>query len=156
MAGSAGLAYTEGVGTSIAAHTITEDTETRYLERISPGAGVITSFDVGPLTVTATGLVASSSVNTQGKGRIVVSAKAATANGDTCSFRLIYKNGSGDVIATSVLVQALFSELSSGGSPDYRYSTGAAFSNDFCAATAELYVVSLDQNGSTIFSLAAV
>lgn len=149
------IGHTEGVGLNIASHSFTEGGVTKHMERIAPGAGVMDTFD-DTATVMAVGLVSGLSVDCTGKGRIVFAVKAATANGDFCTFRLVFKNGNGDVIGTSVLTQSSFTELTSGGSPDYRYGTVSAFANDCGATSAEVYIVQISSNESMVCYLAAI
>ncbi len=149
------IQFTEGVGLNVASHSFTEDSVTKHMERIAPGAGVMASFG-DDASITTVGLVSGFSVACEGKGRIILSTKAATANGDFCTFRLVFKNSNGDVIGTSVLTQSTFTELTSGGSPDYRYGTASAFANDCCAATVEVYVVQIPTNGTLLAYLSAI
>lgn len=148
--------YTEGIGLNIATYSFTEDSVTKHVERIAPAAGVMNDFD-DSASVTTSGLVSGFSVSCVGKGRIVIGAKAASvANTDFCTLRLVFKNGTGEVIGTSVLTQSTFTELTSGGSPDYRYGTVAAFANDCCASSVEVYVVSIPSGSTVLLYLAAV
>lgn len=150
------IGHTEGVGLNIATYSFTEDSVTKHIERIAPGAGVMAGFD-DTASVTAVGLVSGLSASSIGKGRIIIGAKAeSVANTDFCTLRLVFKNGSGDVIGTSVLTQITFTELTSGGSPDYRYGTVAAFANDCCSSSVEVYVVSIPSGSTVLLSLAAV
>lgn len=149
------MGFTEGIGINVASHAFTEDGVTKHMERIAPGAGVLSALPAAT-TVSAIGLVGALSVNCEGKGRIIFSAKATTSNGDFCTARLVFKAADGAVIGMSVLTQSTFAELESGGSPSYRYGTVSAFANDCCAATVELYVVQLPSTGSMLVSLSAV
>lgn len=152
---SSKIGFTEGAGLNIASFAFTEDAVTKHMERIAPGAGVMATFG-DSATVTTVGLVSSFSVDCAGKGRIVFAVKAATANGDFCTFRLVFKNGNGDVIGTSVLTQSSFTELTSGGSPNYRYGTVSAFANDCGATSVEVYIVQISSNESMVCYLAAI
>ena len=150
---SSKIGFTEGAGLNIASFAFTEDAVTKHMERIAPGAGVIAggfSFT----TVSAIGLV-SGNAACQGKGRIVVCAKAVTGNTDYFTFRLVFKDSSGGVLGVSPLTQISFGELTSGGSPDYRYGTVAAFANDCCASSVELYVVTLPASESVLTAVVA-
>lgn len=152
--GTSKVGFSEGLGINIAAHSFTEDGETRHVERIAAGAGV-----AGVLTETtanAVGLVGSLSIPTVGKGRIIIGGKAVTGAGDYCSFFLVYKNSEGVVIGTSSLIQAIFSLYTSGGSPNYRYTNVTVFSNDVGATTVEIYVAVLPSVNSIIFMTTAV
>lgn len=150
------VGYTEGIGLNLATYSFTEDAVTKHVERIAPAAGVMSDFD-DSATVTASGLVSDFSASCVGKGRIIVGAKAASvANTDFCTFRLVFKNGTGVVIGTSVLTQSTFTELTSGGSPDYRYGTASVFANDCCASSVEVYVVSIPSGSTVLIYLAAV
>ena len=147
------ILFTQGVGTSIATHVFTEDGKQKQIERIAPGAGVLAnalSFE----TRGASG-IATTIADVQGKGRIIVSAMSVTGNTDAFTFRLIYKNTLNEVIGTSPLVQGIFTELTSGGSPDYRYSTVAVFANDPCAAFVQLYIVTMPSSAKLLVAISA-
>ena len=149
------IGFSEGVGVNLASYTFLEDGVTKHMERIAPGAAVLSAFD-DTATVSAVGLVADFSANCAGKGRIILGIKAVTTPSDYCSFRFVFKDGDGVVIGTSILLQSIFTEISSGGSPDYRYGTATVMGNDCCASTVEVYVVSLSANGTMVLSLGAV
>lgn len=148
------ILFTQGVGTSIATHLVTEDGKQKQIERIAPGAGVINST-LSFSSVSAAGLVPATT-DTQGKGRIVVSAKSVTGNTDAFTFRLVYKSAAEEIIGTSPIVQGFFTELTSGGSPDYRYSTVSVFANDACAAYVQVYVVTMPSSGSLQVAVSSV
>lgn len=149
------MGFSEGVGVNIATYTFMEDGVTKHMERIAPGAAVLSAFD-DTATVSAVGLVSGFSAVCTGKGRIILGVKAVTTPSDYCSFRFIFKNDSDVVIGTSILLQSVFTEVTSGGSPDYRYGTVTVMGNDCCASTVEVYVVTLSANGSMVLSLGAV
>lgn len=149
------MGFSEGAGINIASYTFIEDGVTKHMERIAPGAAVLSAFD-DTATVSAVGLVADFSAVCAGKGRIILGVKAVTTPSDYCSFRFVFKDEAGVVIGTSILLQSVFTEISSGGSPDYRYGTATVLGNDCCASTVEVYVVSLSANGTMLLSLGAV
>ena len=149
------MGFSEGTGINIASYIFTEDGVTKHMERIAPGAAVLSAFD-DTATVSAVGLVVDFSANCTGKGRIILGVKAVTTPSDYCSFRFVFKDGAGVVIGTSILLQSIFTEISSGGSPDYRYGTATVIGNDCCASTVEVYIVSLSANGTMLLSLGAV
>lgn len=64
-----GLGFTPGTGANVAVHSVTEDAETRVIERIAPGAGQTGAWE-DTATATEAGLVSGLSVSTIGKGRI--------------------------------------------------------------------------------------
>ena len=149
------MGFTEGEGINIASHSFLEGGITKHIERIAPGACVLDAYD-DTATISAVGLVADFSSNCTGKGRVILAMKAEAALSDYCLFRLVFKNGAGDVIGPTVLLQSTFAELMSGGSPNYRYGTAIAFANDLAAASVELYVVQLPPNGTVIAYIGSV
>lgn len=149
------MGYNEGVGLNIASHSFTEDGMTKHMERIAPGACVLDAYD-DTATISTVGLVPGFSSNCMGKGRIIVAFKAETAMSEYCLFRLIFKNGAGEIIGPTVLLQSTFAELTSGGSPNYRYGTAVAFANDLAAASVELYMVQLPSGGSVVAYIGSV
>jgi hypothetical protein len=82
---------------NIATHSFTEATEERHVERVAPGAGVLGAWD-DTATITATGLVADFSVDTTGRGRIIVGCLCEAALATTLKFRLQFKNSAGTVV----------------------------------------------------------
>jgi hypothetical protein len=146
------IGFSEGTGLNIASYSFTEGSETKHMERIAPGAGVLPS-GWSYTSVTANGLVSGLSCSTIGKGRIIVMAKAVTGNTDFFGFRLIYKDGAGEVIGTSPLIQPTFTEHVDGTD---RFATVSAFANDCCASSVELYVVSRPTSNQVSVAVVAV
>lgn len=146
------VGYTEGIGINIASHSFSEDGQTKHMERISPGAGVV---DVMPVfvNVTVAGVAAGISRDVKGKGRIIVMAKAETGAGDYFTFRLVYKDANGSVMGVSKSVQPVFGEYSES---TFRFSIVSAFANDVCASTVEIYIISLPLSGAVQLSVAAI
>ena len=146
-----GLGFTPGTGANIAVHVIAEDSEARVVERIAPGAGVVATWAWGTdaSALTATGL-SSIDVDTQGKGRIMVSARAAVAAvdvGDTFTFRLAYYAADDGLIGFSGDVAPEFTEYDDS---TYQYSTVAVFANDLGAAAVGLYLIALPGTATTM------
>ena len=148
---SDGLGFTPGTGANIAVHVFTEDSEARVIERIAPGAGVLATWAwaTDATSLSSTGL-GSLDVDTQGKGRIIVSARAALADvdvDDTFTFRLAYYAADDGLIGFSGDVSPEFAEYDDS---TYQYSAIAAFANDVCAASVDLYLVSMPGTATTI------
>ena len=149
--GSDGLGFTPGTGANIAVHVVSEDSEARMVERIAPGAGALATWAwaTDATALTSTGL-SSIDVDTQGKGRIVVSARAALADvavGDTFTFRLAFYAVDDGLIGFSGDVAPEFTEYDDA---TYQYSTIAAFANDVGAASVGLYLVALPGTATTM------
>ena len=140
----------------IATHSFIEATETRHVERVAPGAGVLGSWD-DTATVTATGLVSGLSADCTGRGRIVVGCLCDAALATTLKFKLVLKNSSGTIIGLSAEVSSALTEVTDGGSPAKRYGTVIVFSNDAGASSAEVYVTALPASATAIdINLAAL
>ena len=133
----------------IATHSFTEATETRHVERVAPGAGVLGAWD-DSAEVTATGLVSGLSVDCTGRGRIIVGCLCEAALATTLKFRAVFKNSAGTVVGVSAEVSSALSELQDGGSPNKRYGTLTVFSNDAGASSAEVYVTALPAGATTV------
>jgi len=146
------LGFTEGLGANIASHSFTEDGHVKHMERIAPGAGVLQAVPAFVLAST-TGQIGGISVNTAGKGRIIVMAKAETGSTDFFSFRLIYKDASGAVIGLSKLMQPTFCEYTE---LNLRFAVPTVVANDVCASSVEIFLVSLPVNLSVHLSAIAV
>lgn len=144
------LGFTEGSGSNVATHKISEGGVDRHIERIAPGAGQLGAWDDSAIGVTAAGLVSGLSVTATGKGRIVIGALCETSADYTYSFFLVFKNSTGAVVGTSATVIATFKPIDNGGSPAKKYATLQVFANDCGATTVELYLVSLPSGATSI------
>lgn len=148
---SDGLGFTPGTGANIAVHVISEDSEVRMVERTAPGAGVFATWawDTDSIELTAAGL-SSIDVDTQGKGLITISARAAVANVDvdnTFTFRLVFFAADDGLIGFSSDISPEFTEYDDA---TYQYSTVATFTNAVGAASVGLYLVTLPGSATTI------
>ena len=140
----------------IATHSFSEDTETKHVERVAPGAGVLGAWD-DTATITATGLVADFSVDTTGRGRIIVGCLCEAALATTLKFRLQFKNSAGTVVGLSAEVISSLTEVTDGGSPAKLYGTLTVFSNDVGASSVQMYVTVLpDAATSVVLNMAAI
>lgn len=141
---------------NIATHSFTEATEERHVERVAPGAGVLGAWD-DTATITATGLVADFSVDTTGRGRIIVGCLCEAALATTLKFRLQFKNSAGTVVGLSAEVTSSLTEVLDGGTPSRRYGTLTVFANDVGASSVQMYVTAIpDAATSVILNMAAI
>ena len=104
---------------NIATHSFTESAEERHVERVAPGAGVLGTWD-DTATITAVGLVADFSVDTTGRGRIIVGCLCEGTLATTLKFKLQFKNSAGTVVGLSAEVSSALTEVTDGGSPAKR------------------------------------
>ena len=74
----------------IATHSFTEGAEERHVERVAPGAGILGAWDA-TANISAVGLVPNFSVDTTGKGRIIVGVQCEAALATTLRFRLQFR-----------------------------------------------------------------
>lgn len=143
----------------IATHLFLEGGETKHTERISPGAGVLTFDWLDAVEVTANGLISGLSIETEGKGRIVVAAKSAGAAGLTFSFRIVYYSelipSTGCIIGLSANILSALTNLDDGGSPAKRFAPVAVFGNDVGAKSVKVFVESIVSSGAMDFGLGA-
>lgn len=141
---------------NIATHSFTEAAEERHVERVAPGAGVLGAWD-DTATITATGLVADFSVDTTGRGRIIVGCLCEAALATTLKFRLQFKNSVGTVVGLSAEVTAALTEVNDGGTPAKRYGTLIVFANDVGASSVQMYVTAIPAAAtSVILNMAAI
>lgn len=141
---------------NIATHSFTEDTEERHVERVAPGAGVLGAWD-DTVTITATGLVADFSVDTTGRGRIIVGCLCEAALAATLKFRLQFKNSVGTVVGLSAEVTSTLTEVDDGGTPAKRYGTLTVFANDVGASSVQMYVTALPSGATSVdLNMAAI
>ncbi len=140
----------------IATHSFSEDAETKHVERVAPGAGVLGAWD-DTATITATGLVADFSVDTTGRGRIIVGCLCEAALATTLKFRLQFKNSAGTVVGLSAEVTSALTEVTDGGSPAKRYGTLTVFANDVGASSVQMYVTELPEAATSVdLNMAAI
>ena len=141
---------------NIATHSFTESAEERHVERVTPGAGVLGAWD-DTATITATGLVADFSVDTTGRGRIIVGCLCEAALATTLKFRLQFKNSIGEVVGLSAEVTSALTEVDDGGTPAKRYGTLTVFANDVGASSVQMYVTELPEGAtSVVLNMAAI
>ena len=141
---------------NIATHSFTEATEERHVERVAPGAGVLGAWD-DTATISATGLVADFSVDTTGRGRIIVGCLCESALATTLKLRLQFKNSVGTVVGLSAEVTSALTEVTDGGSPAKRYGTLTVFANDVGASSVQMYVTAIPAAAtSVILNMAAI
>ena len=141
---------------NIATHSFTEAAEERHVERVAPGAGVLGAWD-DTATITATGLVADFSVDTTGRGRIIVGCLCEAALATTLKFRLQFKNSAGTVVGLSAEVTAALTEVDDGETPAKRYGTLTVFANDVGASSVQMYVTAIPVAAtSVILDMAAI
>lgn len=133
----------------IATHSFTEDAETRHVERVSPGAGVLGAWD-DTATITSVGLVADFSVIATGRGRIIIGCLCEGSLDTTLKFRLVFKNSSSAITGLSASVTSTLTALTDGGTPEKRYGTNIVFSNDIGATTVEMYVEELPAGATSV------
>lgn len=133
----------------IATHSFSEGAETKHVERVAPAAGVLGTWDV-TASPTATGLVGSFTLDTTGKGRIVVGCLCDAALATTFKFRLVFSNSSSQVVGTTAEVTATLTETTDGGSPAKRYGTVTVFANDLGASSAQMYITALPASATAI------
>ena len=126
----------------LATHTFEEGSTTKHVERVAPSAGILPLWEA-EATITAVGLVGSFSVNTAGKGRVVVGCLCDAALAATLKLRLVFKNSANAIVGVSAEATSALGEVTDGGSPAKRYGTILAFSNDVGASSVNVYVTAL-------------
>lgn len=150
--GTDSIGFTEGDGTFIATHKISEDGVEKELERIAPGAGVFDSFNwtSDKFDITAVGLD-TNSIPTAGKGRIVITPRALSANVTaltTLAIRVFFYATDGTLIGPSGIITPEFAEYIEGST--YIYGTPVVFANDVGAASCKIYLVSFPGSATSV------
>lgn len=133
----------------LATHSFSEGGQIKNVERVAPGAGVLGAWD-DTATITATGLVADFSVDTTGRGRIIVGCLCEAALATTLKFRLQFKNSAGAVVGLSAEVTSALTEVDDAGSPAKRYGTLTVFANDVGASSVQMYVTELPASATSV------
>ena len=140
----------------LATHSFSEGGQTKNVERVAPGAGVLGAWD-DTATITATGLVADFSVDTTGRGRIIVGCLCEAALATTLKFRLQFKNSAGVVVGLSAEVTSTLTEVDDAGSPAKRYGTVTVFANDVGASSVQMYVTEIPSAATNVvLNMAAI
>ena len=133
----------------LATHSFSEGGQTKNVERVAPGSGVLGAWDV-TASPTATGLVGSFTLDTTGKGRIIVGCLCEAALATTLKFRLQFKNSAGTVVGLSAEVTSALTEVDDAGSPAKRYGTVTVFANDVGASSVQMYVTALPSGATAV------
>lgn len=149
------LGFTEGAGTNIATHTITEDGETRHVERIAPSAGVIDMPDTASVAATSTlGMYPSALfLDCQGKGRIVINS-VLSVSGESAGFRIAFYDVAGNIIGYTAEQTVKDSGIDTGSATYYGELIIAA--NEVGAATYKLRLTTAPATGTVEFWCAAL
>ena len=133
----------------LATHSFSEGGQTKNVERVAPGSGVLADWAV-TASPTSVGLVGSFSLDTVGKGRIVVGCLCEAALAATFKFRLVFRNSTNQVVGTTAEVTSTLTEVDDGGSPAKRYGTVTVFANDLGASSAQMYITALPAAATAI------
>ena len=133
----------------LATHSFSEGGQTKNVERVAPGSGILGAWD-DTSSITGVGAVADFSVDATGKGRIVVGCLCAAALATTLKFRLQFKNSAGTVVGMSAEATSTLTEVTDGGSPAKRYGTITVFSNDIGASSVQMYVTTLPSGATAV------
>ena len=140
----------------IATHSFTESAETVHVERVAPAAGILGEW-ASTAAPTTTGLVSTFSLDTAGKGRIIVGCLCNVALAATFKFRLIFYNSVSAIVGTTAEVTSTLTEVTDGGSPAKRYGTVTVFANDLGASSVQMYITALPAEATAInVSMAAI
>ena len=152
---TADIEITEGAGIPIAAHTISEDSETKYIERIAVGSGAIALPTTAQIeTETVAGTYPSSSIDVQGKGRIVIKS-SFSVNTDTCVYYLQFYDINDVLIGES----DDYYEIANSGILDSfsRYvGTMVVINNEFGFCGIKIRLSSIPASGNVSFYVAGV
>jgi hypothetical protein len=150
---SAHLGFTEGIGVrKLATYRFSEDGVDKDVERIAPGCGVLQTF-ASALGVNAVGKVAATEIPCAGKARIIVKARSATGAADSMAFVLVYKAFDGSIIGPTLLSYSQFSTVQEDGKA---LATAMAFSNDVCASSVYIHLLTLPASSNVDLFIAAV
>ena len=133
----------------LATHSFSEGGQTKNIERVAPGSGILADW-AATASPTATGLVSSFSLDTVGKGRIVVGCLCNAALATTFKFRLVFRNSANQVVGATAEVTSTLTEIDDGGSPAKRYGTVTVFANDLGASSAQMYITALPAAATAI------
>lgn len=95
------IVVAEGSDKNIAAHSFTEDSETRYVERVAPGAGILTLPGTAQAAEkTSTGVFPASPIDIIGKAGVTV--KANFSAGDiSCKIKMQFFDSAGALMVQS-------------------------------------------------------
>ncbi len=95
------ISITEGSDKSIASHSFTEDAETKHVERVAPGAGVLTVPGTPQVSEqSSTGTYPASAIDITGKAGIVIKT-TFSVDSDTCKVKLRFYDSAGAFVGIS-------------------------------------------------------
>jgi hypothetical protein len=95
------ISITEGSDKNIASHSFTEDSETKHVERVAPGAGVVTIPGTAQVSEqSSTGTYPASAIDITGKAGIVIKSSFSVST-STCKVKVLFLDSSGAMIGLS-------------------------------------------------------
>jgi len=95
------ISITEGSDKSIASHSFTEDAETKHVERVAPGSGILTMPATAQVAEkTTSGTYPATVIDIIGKPRIVIKSDFSASDG-TAKARIQFFDSTGSLIGQS-------------------------------------------------------
>jgi len=147
------ITVAEGSDKAVASHSFTEDAETKHVERVAPGAGVITIPGTAQVAEqTSTGAYPASAIDITGKARVIIKADFS-ANDGTAKARLQFFDSAGSLIGQSDEM-----DISNTGVQDNSRYVGnmTAVDNSFGASGLKIVITTAPASGNVSFYVAGV
>ena len=144
----------EGSDKKVASHSFTEDSETKHVERVAPGAGVLVVPGTAQVSEeTSTGTYPATAIDVTGKAGIVV--KSTFSNDSaTCKVKFLFLDSAGSPIGVSGEYT-----LSNSGVADGSRYIGSAFMIDnqqLAASGVKIVITTAPASGNVSFFIAGV
>lgn len=91
----------EGSDKKVASHSFTEDSETKHIERVAPGAGIAAVPGTAQVAEEdSTGTYPASAIDLTGWAGIVMKSSFST-DSDTCKLRIVFYDASSNIIGVT-------------------------------------------------------
>lgn len=142
------IGVTEGANKKVATHSFTEDGTTKHVERVAPGAGVVTLPTTAQISgVTQTGLYPTNAIDIQGKSRIVLKTQYEDST-NYAKIRGVFYDSASIVIGASEEIT-----VNNQGFADGSYYLGdiVVFSNECGAKEFKVQVTSISGGTMSVF-----
>jgi len=148
------ITVAEGSDKAVASHSFTEDAETKHVERVAPGAGVITLPGTAQVAEqTATGTYPATAVDVTGKAGIVV--KSSFSNDSaSCKVMLLFFDSAGEFIGQSDEYDIANSALADGAR--YLGSTLIVDNQVLASSGLKIKITTAPASGNVSFFVAGV
>lgn len=149
------VAFTEGAGTNIATHAITEGGETRHVERFAPGSGCVdmpTTEDISAVSVVGF-YPTTAYLDCVGKARIILNPVLSVLD-ETAGIRIAFYDGDSNLIGFTEEVSTVATDMVNASSA--YYGEVIIIANEVGASSYKVRIVTAPATGTVSFMCGAL